>query len=419
MLREIFGSKFPFRAKSVPAASYEEQRALVQDASDKVRHNLAAEPETRPEVLYYLAQDETADIRRAIAANPATPRQADALLATDTDTEVRADLARKIGRLIPDLADNERDHMRDLALDILETLAVDQLPRIRAIVSEEIKESRLVPAALVKRLALDAEVIVSAPVLEYSPLLSDADLREIVAAATASEALQAIARRAELSAEVSDHVVATFDAAAVATLLANESAQIREETLDQIIDSAIEVESWHEPLVMRPELSIRAMRRIAGFVAASLIDTLLQRHDLDDVFRHELKQKVQERIRDSAGDEEEKKAIEKTASQLEAAGALDDDAIQAAIDAGQREFVTRTLALKSDLVDVTVERILKSGQAKSVTALSWKAGFSMRTAIMLQTHIARIPPTKLLHARNGTDYPLSVDEMAWQIEAMS
>ncbi|MFX5252870.1 DUF2336 domain-containing protein, partial [Acinetobacter baumannii] len=83
-----------------------------------------------------------------------------------------------------------------------------------------------------------------------------------------------------LSYNVSDAVVATLDGPAVATLLANKSAQVREETLDTIIEHAASMENWHKPLVMRAELSLRAMRRIAGFVAASLIDELVDRHKL-------------------------------------------------------------------------------------------------------------------------------------------
>jgi uncharacterized protein (DUF2336 family) len=407
-----------FRRKSeVIEVAYEDQREMVQNPKIAVRQDLACSPNSKPEVLYYLAEDEEPKVRRAIAQNPSTPLQAAVVLSEDVDEQVRCEIARKIGRLLPDLPEDERDRTRDIVFQVIETLAQDQLARVRAILSEEIKKSDEVPRAVVKRLAKDIEAIVAAPVLEYSPLLDDADLREIIAAGTATEALQAIARRAELSEEVSEDVVATFDAAAVATLLANESAQIREETLDTIIESAAEVETWHEPLVMRPELSIRAIRRIAGFVASALIETLAMRHNIDDDFRRELKAKVQDRIETSAGDDSSQLA--KTVQKLHQDGGLDDEALQTAIENGQRDFAVEALAVKSGLTPAKVERMLGTKDGKIVTSLAWKAGFSMRTAMMVQSSVARVPPPKMLHARNGTDYPMNTDDMAWQIEGMS
>ncbi len=412
MLKGLFSR----RAAAPAAVAYEAQREMAQNTKMAVRQQLARSPDSKAEVLYFLAEDEEPKIRRAIAQNPSTPVQAAIILSTDEDDEVRSEIARKIGRLLPDLSEPERERTRDIALQVLETLAQDQLARIRAIVAEEIKRSPDVPRAIVKRLAHDVVAIVSAPVLEYSPLLDDADLREIIAAGTATEALQAIARRADLSEEVSDDVVATFDAAAVATLLANKSAQIREETLDAIIESAAEIETWHEPLVMRPELSVRAIRRIAGFVASALIEVLASKHEIDEDFRRELRAKVQVRIEDS--EDEDSAAIAKTVAKLHKDGALDDDALQAAIENGQRDFAVQALAVKSGLAAAKIERMLATKDGKVVTSLSWRAGFSMRTAMMVQSSIARVPPPKMLHARNGTDYPMSPDDMEWQIEAI-
>ncbi|MFX8079076.1 DUF2336 domain-containing protein, partial [Acinetobacter baumannii] len=67
-------------------------------------------------------------------------------------------------------------------------------------------------------------------------------------------------------------------------------------TLDTIIEHAASMENWHKPLVMRAELSLRAMRRIAGFVAASLIDELVDRHKLGAGIAGELRDSVRNRL---------------------------------------------------------------------------------------------------------------------------
>ena len=66
-------------------------------------------------------------------------------------------------------------------------------------------------------------------------ILLSADLKEIIAATTVTGALEAIAKISQLSGDVCEAIASTLEIPAVATLLANENAQIREETLDSII----------------------------------------------------------------------------------------------------------------------------------------------------------------------------------------
>ena len=392
---------------------YGSQKELLAGSDLAARLRLAQAADTRPEILYYLAGDENIEVRQAVAANPATPVQADEMLADDADDDVRGDLAIKIARLLPDMPDEEQEKVRELTFDVLRRLASDQLPRVRALLAEELKSSRDVPAAIVRQLALDVAVIVSAPVLEYSPLLSDADLMEVIAAGCAQGALCAIARRDRVSEDVSDAVVATFDVPAVATLLANEKASVREATLDEISKNAAHVQSWHEPLVMRPELSIRAVRRVAGFVASSLLERLAERNDLDRDTTRFLTKRLKARIDETEGDlqlEEQKQA-----RVLDQRMLLDDDAMEQAILTSRADFILEALTLRSELDPEVVRKIMKSASPKAVTALAWKANLSMRTAIQLQSRAAHIPPKKMLNARHGTDYPLTPQEMAKEI----
>src|SRR3546814_5986557 len=92
---------------------------------------------------------------------------------------------------------------------------------------------------LIQRLARDAEDVVACPVLEFSPLLSEEDLLEIIASAGLSSRLCAISRRRNLGEAISDAIVQRNDREAVSELLANGSAQIREETLDSLIAASV------------------------------------------------------------------------------------------------------------------------------------------------------------------------------------
>ncbi len=408
--------------------SYEEQRDVLETDDAKERLRLAKREDTRPEILYYLADDDLAEVRRAIAANSSTPRQADAKLAQDGDDQVRYQLADKIGRLVPDLSTEQREQAEALAINVLRDLAADQLPKIRAIVSEHLKSSDGVPKDIVLRLAQDLETIVAAPVLQFSPLLSDEDLLEIIAAGRESGALSAIAKRKELGGDVADAVAQTLDPKAVGALLANDSAQLREDTLDWIIDNAANVEPWHKPLVTWPKLSDGAIRRLAGFVATSLVESLCNRNDIDASTAVELSKAVKAALKPEEADDSEGKAEpekqEKAknskkeepggkswATELFKDGALDSDIVQDAIANGDRDFVVQALSLKSGYKPDVVNKVLESAHPKRVTALTWKADFSMRTAMQLQLRMAQVRPQNILNARDGIDYPLSDSEL--------
>ena len=43
----------------------------------------------------------------------------------------------------------------------------------------------------------------------------------------------------------------------------------------------------------------------------------------------------------------------------------------------------------------------------------------MRFALEVQKRVSRIPPNQLLNARDGRDYPMSQDEMAFQLELVA
>lgn len=409
------------------ALSYEDQRARLEAGAASDRLALAGSRGTRPEVLYFLANDESADVRSAIAGNDATPVQADQVLVDDKDVEVRCALADKIARLVPDMPDDEQEKIRELTHDILERLARDSMPRVRAAVAEQIKHAKHVPKHIVSLLAMDMEDIVSTPVLEFSPLLDDDDLLEIIRLSKAEASATAIARRDNLGAKVADAVARSGDVDAVAALLGNKSAQLREDTLDRLIDQAVEVASWHEPLVQRPKLSMKAVRKLSGFVAQSLVSMLCERNDLDPETSRQLLEVVEQRFDNEGTDGEEAEAGEAAqevseesqvarAKAMAEKGELDDDAVQEAIEAGQTAFAIEALILLSKLPRDGAKKLLGSGQAKAVTALVWKSGLGMRTAMRVQSAVAKIAPQKMLNARGGTDYPLSDEELQWQID---
>jgi uncharacterized protein (DUF2336 family) len=400
----------------VPALSQRDALRILEERDTAARDELAARADAAPEVLFFLASEGSIKARRAIARNAAAPAHANRLLAEDNDDEVRSELARKIGRLLPDLPDEISERMRALTIETLERLAQDQLPRVRAILAEEIKALDCVPKNVIDMLARDVEEEVAAPILEYSPLLSDSDLMEIISSAQAHFTLTAIAQRKPLGANVSAAIAEALDVPAVAALLANSSAQIREQTLEKIIDHGSRITEWHLPLVLRSDLSQRAIRRIAGFVSASLLDRLAVRDGLDKETKSLLAKRVRTRIDEPVDDVRDPTAqAQSDVALLHKEGRLDDSAVERAVEAGKREFVIAALALLARTPIETARRIIQSGTAKPAVALVWRAKLSMRVAFKVQSLVMRLKGGELLPARDGVDFPLSEDEMLWHL----
>ena len=359
------------------------------------------------------------DVRRAVAGNDATPVQAGLVLAGDTDTDVRCHLAQRIGRLVPQLDEASRDRIGAAVNEVLAKLACDQVPRVRQLLAEELKHAATVSPDVIERLARDTDPSVAAPVLEFSPLLDDDLLLDIIAGTPEGAGLLAISRRKGLSEQVADAVVATDDEKAIGSLLSNKSAQIREETLDALVERAETVPNWHKPLVGRPSLSGRAVRHLAEYVADALLRDLEHRSDIDPQTATALSRTVRSRLgeADAAGaDDGARETADERALKLFQQGKLTEETIAASIDRGERSFVIEALALMADLPVDVVSKTVSMASAKGMVAIAWKAGLTMRTAGQLQLRLARIPPGNVLQGREGGAYPLTEDEMRWQLD---
>lgn len=434
---------------------YDAAKRMARSKDADVRRQLARRDDARPELLYYLATDAVPEVRREIAANGQTPRQADLVLSGDGDPEVRTGLARKIARLAPGLSADRLDQIERMTLDVLEALARDQTTAVRRILADELQSVATAPASVINRLARDVELSVCGPILRNSPILTDDDLLDIIRHGTPDGALSAIAQRANVGTGVADAIAASDDDAAIATLLDNQSAQIREETLDRVIDRAPQHEPWHGPLVRRPLLPARAAARLASFVADSLLQALRSRTDLGQDAARQIAESVRVRLsRQPAGtvtlangaagpsgggefdppwalaDDPAPAAAAgpgatpgkpgerpaDRAKRLLAEGKLDETVVATGLADGDRAFVTAALAERIGVPPATIERVLATHSARAVTAMVWRSGLSMRLARQIQLRLAQIAPKDALVARNGSDYPLSERDMRWQLE---
>jgi uncharacterized protein (DUF2336 family) len=257
---------------------------------------------------------------------------------------------------------------------------------------------------------------VSDPIVRFSPLLTDADLLDLLARPPHESTVVAVATRAGLSAGVADTIACHADTAAVVALLSNRSATIREATLDSLIGRAGDHPDWHEPLVCRPSLPGRAIRALSLIVARSLLEVLINRDDIPSSLAIELRGQVAQSMAESHPSTEAE--ILYSVRQLNAAGKLNEAALIQAASAGDARQTGVILAVASGVTLELIDRAVSLRSPKVLISLVHRAGYSMQAATLVQYVLGRLNPGERLAAKPGGAFPLSVDEMAWHMELL-
>ena len=395
--------------------SYDEQREALKSANVKERVGLAKASDTNKEILYYLAEkDPEPKVRKAVAQNEAMPVQASPVLAGDSDQDVRLALAGRLCELLPDVAEDKQSQLYAFAVQALGTLALDEVLKIRVALSSTLKDHAHTPPKVAGQLARDVEREVSEPVLRFCAALSDEDLLDILKSHPASWVIEAVADRENVSEELSEAVIETRDEPGGTALIKNDRAQITEGLLHKIVEMARECTEWQKPMAVRKSLPLSVAKELAEYVDASVRDLLVKRGDFDEQTTEEIAAVFRRRVDfvDEASSEEPEDKLKRLVKE----GGLDEEALSDGLAMREREFVCMALAhlAKARLADV--EKIVDMQSAKPMVSLAWHAGLSMRMALQLQKELAHVPPKELLYPKGGTDYPLSEEDMNWQLE---
>uniref|UniRef100_E6VP60 DUF2336 domain-containing protein n=1 Tax=Rhodopseudomonas palustris (strain DX-1) TaxID=652103 RepID=E6VP60_RHOPX len=180
----------------------------------------------------------------------------------------RAEATRALARawLISDLSIDDRIAAEGALLLMLD----DPAAQVRQAIAEVFASTPDAPPTIVRALASD-QASVALPVLEFSPLLLDADLVDIVA--TGDNAVQcAVARRFQLPAAVCAAIAEVGSPAAALELIENPHAELAPFSWDRIVERHGHLAAIRESMLALPDLP--AATRLA--LVAKLSDTLQQ-----------------------------------------------------------------------------------------------------------------------------------------------
>jgi len=100
---------------------------------------------------------------------------------------------------------------------------------------------------------------------------------------------------------------------------------------------------------------------------------------------------------------------------LHSKGKLTDKEVAKALAANDVKFARAALAVLAGIPPEAVTKVLNTHSAKGVVSLAWKAGLPAELAVKIQVKLGHVPPGQTLNPR-GNDYPLSEEDMKWQLE---
>ncbi|RYE36084.1 MAG: DUF2336 domain-containing protein, partial [Hyphomicrobiales bacterium] len=203
----------------------------------------------------------------------------------------------KLFSFVSDRCDDEQVVQYDEALCLLAELVEVEA---RAHVAKILAPLQRAPGTVVVKLAND-DIEVARPLLEFSNVLSDDDLIDIIE--KQSEAHRAaIAGRALVTERVSEAVVEHGDASSVIKLVRNANAEIGRTALEKLVERASHDAAIAEDLRNRAEIDWKSLRGEIDSVADRVMETLGEVDGrFDPVTAGKVNAVVYKRMRNRAG----------------------------------------------------------------------------------------------------------------------
>jgi uncharacterized protein (DUF2336 family) len=277
-------------------------------------------------------------------------------LIVDPSGETRAETAAKVADAFEtgELSSAERV----MAEEIFRVLARDAELKVRSALSSHLKASDQLPHDVALQLAKDVEEV-SLPVLEFSKVLSDEDLVQIVRSANA-EKQTAVAKRATVSPVVADALIDHSKApTVVAALAANRGADLGEGAVKKILERHGDNIAVTNSLAARPNLPLAVSERLVALVSQSLQEYLVKKHDISDEMATDLVLQARERATISllpAG--AETTDVIQFTKQLSRQGRLTSSLVLRALCSGDIAFFEAALATLSGVTVVNARQLI-------------------------------------------------------------
>jgi uncharacterized protein (DUF2336 family) len=190
---------------------------------------------------------------------------------------VRRGIADKMGAAFATHTLKPED--RTIAEEIFRVLAHDVEVQVRQALAEQLKDSSLLPRDVAMTLAKDLVASISDPMLEFSAVLSDEDLLDVLKHSQTLSSQMSIARRASVNEPVARALVATGQPEVTNTLISNQGAVISEDVVEDIARTFPENRELLQHTIQRYPLPLPLAERIVSHIAAHLREEIMASAD--------------------------------------------------------------------------------------------------------------------------------------------
>ncbi len=314
----------------------------------------------------------------------ATLTQADvARLLAGPSTSVRAEVAEKLAHEI-DRTSLTASELQ-LAQDIVRTLAKDVELAVRCALSNSLRHARHVPHDVALHLARDVDAV-ALPFLAASPVLTDADLVELVQHGSGGKHA-AIAGRAGVSEQVADALVNKAGEAAVATLMGNRTARVAEPSLGTAIDRFAGSDRVKANIVHRASVPATIAERLVVMVSETLQAWLVSHHELPPSVATDIVLQSRERATLDLSHGSGEDGLERMVRQMHHNRRLTPSLVLRALCLGDIAFFEAAMAVMAKVPVMNARILLDDAGPNSLTALYAKAGMPPRLLPAVRTGI--------------------------------
>lgn len=268
-------------------------------------------------------------------------------LLADPSPAARADTAAKVARAYAN--ENEGGPAltaieKDLAQAIIAALARDAELLVRQTLAEQLKDSPQLPRGVALKLARDAAAVAT-PLLQFSPVFSDADLIELVQAVSPLHQ-SAIAGRARVSAPLADALVTHGAEPAVAVLMTNRGATVSGPMMERALDRFPDSRALGEALARHPDMPPKFAARLIAQVSDAMRDAMIARYQIPPAMAADTMLQLRERsLLGLLGDGAEPPALADLVADLQKRGQLSDTLLLRALAGGDLAFFEQGISL--------------------------------------------------------------------------
>ena len=317
-------------------------------------------------------------------------------LLRDGSAEARRDTVTKIAAKFD--AGQFSPEEKRLAEDVFRAMLRDTTVFVRKALAENLKASPDVPRDIAMSLARDVDEV-ALPVLEFSTVLSDEDLIEIVHTQSTSKQ-KVIARRPSVSADVADALVDSHNEDVVAELVANDEAEIGEATFNRVLDEYADSDRIKTPMAHRRAIPVGVAERLVTMVSEQLREHLVTHHDMSPGVASDLILQARERatMTLSGGD-----TVEQLVRSLAKSGRLTPSIILRALCTGDIAFFEWSIAVLAGVPITNARALIHDKGGRGLRAAYDKSGLPDDMFSVVRTAVDIVEETEYDGAENDRE----------------